>query len=134
MWRLFPHQSKVFYSLHTDIYALKRGKIVYFHKLVEEANSQSNGLYCIFHIWEKMKSLSIWYLHTCQFVSESNTFDFWFHHLMHKHQKGKLHMKYFIWLYYMMSILNLWSENISLSSTVKFEVFERVSWINDFYP
>ena len=37
-------------------------------------------------------------------------------------------------MYDMMSILNLWSENISLSSTVKFEVFERVSWINGFYP
>ena len=30
LWRLFSHQSKEFYSLHTDIYALKRGKIVYF--------------------------------------------------------------------------------------------------------
>lgn len=119
MWRLIPHQSKMFYSLHTDIYALKRGKIVYFSQ-AGWRSQQPIKMACIafFTFGEKMKSLSIWYLHTCQFVSESNTFDFWFH----------------VYMYYMMSILNLWSENISLSSTVKFEVFERVSWINGFYP
>ena len=96
MWRLFPHQSKVFYSLHTDIYALKRGKIVYFVSWLKKPTANQMACITFFTFRGKMKSLSIWYLHTCQFVSESNTFDFWFHHLMHKHQRGKLHMKYFI--------------------------------------
>ena len=111
-------EQDVLFSTYWHLRTEKGKNSLFFTSWLKKPTANQMACIAFFTFGEKMKSLSIWYLHTCQFVSESNTFDFWFH----------------VYMYYMMSILNLWSENISLSSTVKFEVFERVSWINGFYP
>ena len=92
----FTSEQDVLFSTYWHLRTEKGKNSLFFTSWLKKPTANQMACIAFFTFGEKMKSLSIWYLHTCQFVSESNSFDFWFHHLVHKYQRGKLHMNYSI--------------------------------------